>query len=64
SLEGISRELRSDMMVDGVAVPAVGFGLDDHDEVLDENEDRDLLPGAGKGSKNDGSRTTAPEILT
>ena len=52
------------MLVDGVTVPSVGFGADEHDDMVDENEERDLLPGAGKGSKNDGSRTTAPEILT
>jgi hypothetical protein len=64
-LEGITREIRSDMLVDGVPVPASGFGFDETtDEVLDEKEDRDLLPGAGKGSATDGAKNAAPEILT
>lgn len=64
SLEGIAREIRSDMLVDGVTVPGIGFGDEGADEVIDENEDRDLLPGAGKGSLSDGSKNSAPEILS
>lgn len=65
SLDGITREIRSDMLVDGVPVPVSSFGFDESvDEVLDEKEDRDLLPGAGKGSASDGAKNSTPEILT
>jgi hypothetical protein len=61
-------ELRSDMLVDGVALERFS---DDEDENFNISRDDDqhhgdseLLPGAGKGSKFDGSRNTAPEMLS
>lgn len=68
SLEGTVHELRSDMLVDGVALERFS---DDEDENFktsrdddQHNGDSELLPGAGKGSKFDGSRNTAPEMLS
>lgn len=72
SLEGTVAEIRSDLLVDGVVVRTDRLS-DNEDEVVREDgqggqagEERqtDLLPGAGKGSKNDGSRNSAAEILT
>lgn len=57
------------MLVDGVPVDRLS---DDEEEnfnhSLDDNDqhhgDAELLPGAGKGSKNDGTRNNSPEILS
>jgi hypothetical protein len=58
SLDGMVNEIRSDMLVDGVAVPLE----DDNEGELANDLD---LPGAGKGNiKNDGSRSTKAEMLT
>lgn len=78
-MEGTTHELRSDLLVDGVPVNNSANHSDDeeehsmrrHAESGDSNakgeggsRDSELLPGAGKGSKFDGSRNTAPEILS
>lgn len=67
-MEGIVHELRSDMLVDGVPVDRLS---DDEEEnfnhSLDDDQhhgDAELLPGAGKGSKNDGSRNNSPEMVS
>ena len=53
-------EIRSDMLVDGVAVPME----DSNEGEMGLSTELDL-PGAGKGNiKNDGSRSTRPEMLT
>ena len=58
SLDGMVNEIRSDLLVDGVAVPQE----DDNEGELADDLD---LPGAGKGNiKNDGSRSTKAEMLT
>lgn len=63
SLEGIVDKLRSDRIVDGVQMDNLPFNEGDS-----ENERRRLVgkgvPGGGKSSLNDGSRTVKPELLT
>ena len=69
SLEGILDELRSDQLVDGVAVNALRVADSD-----DEFDPYSALPGAaGRGGNTgggagrgagDGSRTTRPQVLT
>ena len=59
SLEGIVDELRSDRLVDGVALDSIH--VDDSD---DEFNAYNTTPGGGKSALNDGSRTTRPEVLT
>lgn len=60
-MEGIVDELRSDGLVDGVAVDNIR-GDDSDDE---QNEYSNLPGGSGRNSKmTDGSRTTRPEVIT
>eukprot|EP01041_Mallomonas_annulata_P006791 gene6791-13750_t len=60
SLEGILDELRSDRLVDGVAVDSLRNLDADSDN--EEHNPHSNVPGAGKGSSKDGSRTTRPDI--
>jgi periodic tryptophan protein 2 len=63
SLEGIVDKLRSDRIVDGVQMDNLPFNEGDS-----ENERKRLMgkgmPGGGKSSLTDGSRTVKPELLT
>lgn len=70
SLDGMSEQLRSDRLVDGVALDSLPAGsMSDSDDELMEAS---ALPGssqrgrgqAGGGGAGDGSRTTRPQILT
>ena len=59
SLEGIQDELRSDRLVDGIALD----NLAPDDDSDDEHIAKSVLPGA-KTDGADGSRTTRPQMLT
>jgi periodic tryptophan protein 2 len=61
SLEGVLDELRSDKLVDGVAVDGVAVGDSD-----DEFNAHSALPGAsrGGGAADLGARSTRPELVT
>eukprot|EP01034_Spumella_vulgaris_P031898 gene31898-39410_t len=59
SLEGIVDELRSDRLVDGIAVDSINVNDSD-----DEYNAYNATPGGGKSALNDGSRTTRPEVVT
>lgn len=63
SLEGILEELRSDRLVDGIVtdnLPSSSGGEGSSGLQLQKNR----LPGAGRSSMNDGSRTVRPEVVT
>jgi len=61
----MSKELRSDQLVDGIALDTLQTG-NESDE--DQQRDTDTLPGAEKGGrtagKDDGSRSTKPALIT
>jgi periodic tryptophan protein 2 len=67
-LEGTVYELRSDQIVDGVPIERHSDDEDENFNRFPDDEqhtgDAELLPGAGKGSKSDGSRNTNAEILS
>ena len=70
SLEGVIDELRSDLLVDGVAITNVArrgklnAGLASIDHSDDEHNAASTLPGAGKAAQDSGSRITRPDIHT
>ena len=59
SLEGILDELRSDRLVDGMALDNIA--IDDSD---DEHLGKSTLPGTNMNKQSDGSRLTRPDIIT
>jgi periodic tryptophan protein 2 len=59
SLEGVLDELRSDRIVDGLALDNIA--IDDSD---DEHGAKSTLPGTTMAKKTDGSRLTRPDIIT
>lgn len=65
SLDGMSKQLRSDQLVDGVALETLQSGNESDEE---QQQDADALPGAEKGGrtagKDDGSRSTKPALIT
>ncbi len=68
SLEGVFDELRSDQLVDGVAIQNVrkirsNQGLINNDSD-DEHFAASTLPGVTGGQSNNGSRNTRPDIRT
>lgn len=60
-MEGILDELRSDKMVDGIAIDNLPAAESDSD---DEKKAYNSLPGGGRSGMNSGTRTTRPELLT
>lgn len=63
SLEGIMDKLRSDRIVDGVQLDNLPFNEGDSDNERKRHAGK-VMPGGGKSSLNDGSRTVKPELLT
>lgn len=61
----MSKQLRSDQLVDGIALDTLQTGNDSDEELQRGN---DALPGAEKGGrtagKDDGSRSTKPALVT
>lgn len=63
SLEGILDELRSDRLVDGIAIDNLDAARDDNG-IGGKPPSVKIAPGSNSSKLNDGSRTSRPEVIT